>query len=343
MDQMKKPNLSIEHPLLSIIIPAYNAEKTISETLGSILALPDKESKVQIIVIDDCSTDKTSYIVQSYVDKYCNVHLLKQEQNHKQGAARNRALKFAMGEYVTFADADDIMLPDLMMAIEEAVTSNVDVLVCKYVRVLKTGKMSIWSPNKQYEGTESGREFFVKYFDESYIGAPWGYLLKREYLKRIDIPFAEDVYTEDIDWVRQHLYYANSIKLSQAIIYQNNYVANSSTTGKKDAFRLASILLEYYRELIFADKIKAEDINTSKRLIKDATYFIDYIIRRLWKAEECNIKQLYSYIGNEKLNYLVQNYKWSIYTKFALKHYKINTILLRIASPILLWIKKVIR
>lgn len=327
--------------LLSIIIPAYNAEETIMHTLNSILSLNIEETAMQVVVVDDCSTDQTCDIVQSYVDAHPCITLLKQDHNQKQGAARNKALHIVRGDYVTFVDSDDIVLPELTNAMNEAINRNVDVLICRYVRESPEHELINWTPNPYFECILSGRMFYKNYFNQSsYIGAPWGYLFRTEYLKKINIPFAENVFTEDIDWIKQHLYYAESLALSKSVIYQNNYISNSSTTGTKDAFRMASVFLEYYRELLFAERIKGTDPETSNRLTDEAVYMIDYMTKRLWKAETCDISLLYAYMGEIPRTYLYNNYKWSMYTKFALKHDKLNAVLLKYVSPILINIKK---
>jgi len=97
--------------LISIITPAYNAEKYISETIDSVL----KQTYVnwELIIVDDCSTDSTSEIVQNYQKKDDRIKYYRLANNS--GAAsipRNVGLEKAKGTYVTFLDSDDIWLPE---------------------------------------------------------------------------------------------------------------------------------------------------------------------------------------------------------------------------------------
>lgn len=93
--------------LVSILIPAYNAERWIAETLRS-AAAQTWESK-EIIVVDDGSTDRTLEIARSFESK--SIHVVSQ---HNQGAsaARNRALSLSRGDYIQWLDADDLLAPD---------------------------------------------------------------------------------------------------------------------------------------------------------------------------------------------------------------------------------------
>lgn len=95
-------------PLVSVIIPAYNAEKTICETLDSVFSQSYKA--LQVIVIDDASTDNTLEIIQSYEDP--RLEILAWGTNVQLVAARNAGMGRVKGEYVAFLDSDDIWKQD---------------------------------------------------------------------------------------------------------------------------------------------------------------------------------------------------------------------------------------
>ena len=95
-------------PLVSVIIPAYNAEKFIGETLNS--ALSQTYSNIEILVVDDGSQDRTSEVVKAFVQKDERVILL-QQANAGVAAARNLAIQKSRGEYIAPLDADDIWYP----------------------------------------------------------------------------------------------------------------------------------------------------------------------------------------------------------------------------------------
>ncbi len=94
--------------LISVIIPAYNTESFIAETLNSVLT--QSYSDLEVILIDDGSTDKTTEIVEKIARKDARVRLVFQ-QNAGVAAARNTGIKVAKGEWLAFLDADDIWYP----------------------------------------------------------------------------------------------------------------------------------------------------------------------------------------------------------------------------------------
>ena len=94
-------------PLVSIIIPVYNSAKYISRAIRS--AISQTHENIEILVVDDGSTDKTPEIVTVFEDN--RIRLVCQE--HKgQGAARNNGIRISQGQYLTFLDSDDLYMPD---------------------------------------------------------------------------------------------------------------------------------------------------------------------------------------------------------------------------------------
>ena len=98
-------------PLVSIIVPAYNASRFIAETLDSIRACG--YDPLEVIVVDDGSTDDTRQLVQTYVEKDGRITLLSQE-NKGVSYARNHAIREARGKYILPVDADDLLLPGFL-------------------------------------------------------------------------------------------------------------------------------------------------------------------------------------------------------------------------------------
>ena len=91
---------------LSIIIPAYNAGKTIARTLESISDLLSPE--IEIIVVDDGSTDETSEAIKPFVSRFLQLQSIR--QNHSGvSVARNTGISYAQGKYIWFVDADDVV------------------------------------------------------------------------------------------------------------------------------------------------------------------------------------------------------------------------------------------
>lgn len=97
-----------KEPLVSVVMPAYNAEQHICAALDSVLA--QTYHNLQVIVVDDASTDKTATLLASYDDS--RLEVIRQPENRHICAARNRGLERVKGEYVAFLDSDDVWHPD---------------------------------------------------------------------------------------------------------------------------------------------------------------------------------------------------------------------------------------
>ncbi|HKK17055.1 MAG TPA: glycosyltransferase family A protein [Opitutales bacterium] len=105
MDNRASAPPSNSQALVSVIIPAYNAEPFIRATLASVLSQTYKN--IEVLVVDDGSTDHTAEIVQTIADRDCRVSLLR-SSNNGVAAARNLAIQNSVGEYIAPLDADDI-------------------------------------------------------------------------------------------------------------------------------------------------------------------------------------------------------------------------------------------
>lgn len=96
--------------MLSIIIPAHNAQSTISRCLDSIIR--QKGCDLEIIIINDRSTDRTGELLSEYQKKYSNIKIINKNVKTSISDVRNYGLKVAEGEYITFVDADDTITND---------------------------------------------------------------------------------------------------------------------------------------------------------------------------------------------------------------------------------------
>lgn len=94
---------------VSVIIPVYNLEKYIEQSIES--ALNQSYEDIEIVLVDDCSSDESPKIILNYVQKYAKIIYFRQLENFGAGVARNKCLEMATGQYVAFLDGDDIWLP----------------------------------------------------------------------------------------------------------------------------------------------------------------------------------------------------------------------------------------
>lgn len=113
-------------PQISVVMPAYNAEKYIKEAIDSILA--QTFSDFEFIIIDDGSSDDTVDIIKSYKDD--RIVFLQNERNMGVAATLNRGLEIASGEYIARMDADDISLPDRLKKQKDYMDNHPKCAVC---------------------------------------------------------------------------------------------------------------------------------------------------------------------------------------------------------------------
>ena len=126
----------MEHVLVSIIIPVYNAEKRLNRCIDSVLKQTLKE--VEIICVDDGSTDDSLKILQNYQNKSNKIKVFHQE-NRGVYRARMLGIQKASGKYVGFVDSDDEINPDMFHILYElAEDTYADMVVCAYERIQHT-------------------------------------------------------------------------------------------------------------------------------------------------------------------------------------------------------------
>ena len=136
-------------PLVSVIIPVYNVEKYLEKCLDSIINQTYKN--LEIICINDGSTDSSLEILQKYAEKDNRIKVVNQE-NKGSGATRNVGLEIAQGEFISFIDSDDFVDKNLYKNCIEKITPDIDVIVFGAKTVnLKN--------NKIYSGQYSSKSF----------------------------------------------------------------------------------------------------------------------------------------------------------------------------------------
>lgn len=183
--------------MVSVIVPAYNSEKYIRECLDS--AVGQTRRDIEIIVADDGSTDSTRRIVESYATSDPRVKLLVCPHGGV-SAARNAALRVASGEWVTFLDSDDALLPRCVeMLLAAAETTGCDIVYGGWTRTQpKNGKdLSVKSPSPVSIRDRMEVIEEVLYQTSGILPVPWGKLYRRECL--MDISFEEGLIYEDLD------------------------------------------------------------------------------------------------------------------------------------------------
>ncbi len=207
---------------LSVVVPSYNSEKWIAETLDSLLVQTYKN--IEIIVVDDGSKDSSIDIVRSYIQKDERIRLIMQE-NAGVSMARNRGIVEAKGEYIAFCDADDWLESNAyeeMIALMEK--ENTDIVFCEFERFWPNGKTQKRVETSFCELKENSRDIFAFWsstpakiengvlYTKDIHGACWRSIFKTNYLIENQIQFCPDlIFAEDQIFVLNYLFYVKSV------------------------------------------------------------------------------------------------------------------------------------
>jgi succinoglycan biosynthesis protein ExoO len=186
------------NPKVSVIIPAYNTEAYIAKAIES--ALHQTLRDIEVIIVDDGSSDQTVEVAKSFTDQRLKV--IVNEQNLGSAAARNRALRVAQGEWIAVLDSDDWYAPErLEKLVSLANEVNAD-MIADDIYLIKDRATSPWSTLIQESGKPIDKiiQIDIVYFVETDVYAQPGLhlglskpLFKREFLLKHGIEYDEDI------------------------------------------------------------------------------------------------------------------------------------------------------
>ena len=270
---------------LSYIIPFYNGGEYIIPLLDSIFSSGLNEKEFEIIVVDDKSNDEKSIkILHYYAKLHSNIRIIPHEENLRQGGAKNTGIRAAQGEYIAFADQDDLIPgKGIVKALETALLKEVDMLACRYQYMYDDGSKNELGWHVEDGYTASGKEFCENHFEAGVCVCPWEYLYRREFLIEQNHPYAEKVLLEASDWVEWHLIHAEKVAFCNALIYQWN-VRDESTSHQTTAKHAASWVMVGYRKMMDAEAIHSISQIYADKVYHDGWLNVDGTIRRLWKT-----------------------------------------------------------
>ena len=223
-----------EEGLISIIIPVYNAEKYLSRCLDSVVNQTYK--KLEIIVVDDGSTDNSRKILEKYKKRDNRIVLLYKD-NGGQSSARNIGLKRAKGEYIGFVDSDDYIVDNMYEFLKNMIEQyHADIAMCDYTRKkIKLNKG--WNEKKivQYRDEDISMLFYRLRGEKSFYSV-WNRLYRKKLLLGInfiegktteDVLFTYDVYKKASKVVysslKKYMYYSNQTGITRNVLCEKDF------------------------------------------------------------------------------------------------------------------------
>ena len=309
----------MEIPAVSVIIPLYNAEKYIGDCLDSILG--QTLTNFEVIVVDDCSTDNSEAIVESYREKFDGrLTLVKTKQNSGNAGytARNKGLYFSRGEYVWFVDADDFITKT---ALEELYTAAKEV----DADVVYTGMRYLYSSEKGAElmldemgwalkekGIEDKPTLTVdhdenvkNFFDVGAFWAPWTKFVKRDFLNKKEIFFYETISSGDHIWTMELFTSADRLlRILNAVYFWRTDSITSITREKissdKQIVKFIKLAISFTQEITKLSKqnefLKENPKYCYRMLMKQMDIFLS---RNLWERLQVSSEYVYDILRRE--------------------------------------------
>lgn len=251
---------------LSVIIPVYNTNKYLEKCLESIVNQTLKD--IEIICIDDGSTDNSLEILNNFAKKDKRIKVLTQK-NQGQSVARNAGIKAAKGEYIGFIDSDDWADETMFEKLyNNAKTYNSDIAMCSITMFdEKTGDYNTKDPymtldlfDKSFENRAFNYKDTLKFLFRICV-VPWNKIYKSEFLIGNNILFPEGLFFEDNVFCIEVLLNAENISIiKEPLIYYRRFSQTSTTTGedikKLDFFKVFELEEKILRGKDIYEEIK---------------------------------------------------------------------------------------
>lgn len=225
---------------LSVIIPLYNAGNDFKACMESLIA--QTWTALEIIIVNDGSTDNSVEIAQYYADNYPHVRLLHQA-NAGASVARNRGLEAATGHYVAFVDADDLTYPHMYETLMTmALEDNLDVAQCNADwcgRETGVSWQSIPTDRIHSTGVLTGPDWLrLALSSRRWTHVVWMGVYRREVIEKNNITFVPGLHHQDIIWSTEFMFNALRVRYTEESLYKyflhDNSVSRLKRQGNKN-------------------------------------------------------------------------------------------------------------
>ncbi len=286
---------------ISIIIPCYNSQNTISKCLESLISQTKKE--LEFIVINDGSTDDTEEIIRKYTTKDARIKYFK-NKNHGIGYTRNFGINKAVGQYLMFIDSDDYIEQDACEKLyNRAIKDKLDLVICDFYKVYDNGKKEEEKIISFNNTTLRDNPELIRAINLS----PWNKLYNSKLIKDNSISFIENLKYEDAPFVSTVMDKAKRIgKIDECLI---NYTIhkNSETTIRDDRcfdiLKIMEMIRNYYKNKAY---IKTDLDKMTVRLITN--YTIQQRYQKDKKIAISFINKAFDFLKKEVPNYKNNDY-----------------------------------
>lgn len=243
-------------PIVSVVIPAYNAADYIEQTLDSVCSQTLED--IEVIVVDDGSTDETRSVVSSFVERDQRVTLVEQA-NQFAGVARNNGMDRALGEYLYFLDADDCIEPDALESMFSAITeTGADIAIARS-EGFDNQSGDKWLIGGALENVPCGclvpQADYASHLFSSFIGWPWDKLFRKSFIDKTGLRFQALRTTNDALFVFGALAMASGVVGVDSVLFHHRSNNKKSLEGTRSkSWGNAITAMESIHELLLSSE-----------------------------------------------------------------------------------------
>lgn len=263
---------------VSVIVPVYNMEKYLDKCLQSLVNQTLKD--LEIIVINDGSTDNSQKIIDRYYKEYPDLIVPFKNKNQGISKTRNFGIDRSHGEFISFIDSDDYVEKNFLEELyDRAIKDNLDIVVCDYYNFFESKNLIEIKKIVDFENTTIRDNLELLFKINS---SPWNKLYKRSLITRVNYRFPENIKYEDLGYIPILLLEAKKIgKVNMPLNYYLIRGHSETTTVDKrvfDIFKILNILYDFFKkknivnssevEYLFIEKLTM--YNLQQKLNKDA-------------------------------------------------------------------------
>ncbi len=286
-------------PKISIIVPIYNAEKTIQRCVNSLINQTEKE--IEIILVNDGSTDSTESIIKEYKDS--RIHYFK-NKNQGIGKTRNFGIQKATGDYFLFIDSDDFIEKSTCEELlSKANQEDSDLVICDFYKLYENSSLEEihlvdFEPTTLQETPSLLHQINL---------SPWNKLYRRDLIMDNSITFVENLKYEDAPFVAQAMNQAKRItKVNQCLNYY--FIRGNSETTVRDrrCFDLLKIVDMIRKEFQERDEMKDALNQVTVRMITN--YTIQQRVQKNIQDGMDFIEEAFAYLEKEVPDYRNRKY-----------------------------------
>jgi glycosyltransferase involved in cell wall biosynthesis len=243
-------------PVITIIIPCFNSETKIIQCLESVYAQTIQD--IETVIVNDASTDKTLSQIQNFLDSHLDfsAKIISHSENQGVSASRNDGIKVAAGDYITFVDADDVLVPDFCQRLYSFAHENeLDIAACNAIKIDNNGQyIGILYKKLPTMINITINDYLTRLEIQPYFDTCWSKLWRHDFLDKNELVFQEGIhFGEDTLFTNSALLKTNKIGILGNYCGYRYAVGNSQSCCAKITVRnrLCNLqhLLECLRQL----------------------------------------------------------------------------------------------